>query len=94
MSPIPFTGGMTAAEIDARLPRKLFVKRGDLQRAFGLTRKELDGLVVMDSRKLTSAQKRAHVAAGRFVAEYPVAGYARFVRSQLLQVARQWEASE
>lgn len=69
--------GVDAAAVDGRLPRTFFVARGDIQDAFGLTRREISTLV----RK------------GTFVRKYPLGKgtRARFVRKQVLAVARQWE---
>lgn len=86
------TGGITAAEVDAKMPRTFFVMRGDIQRAFGLTKD--DTAVLIDN--------------GTFVAKYPLGDArkerrgkktvtkgprARFVRSQVLDVARRWEST-
>lgn len=80
----------TAAEIDAVLPKTFFVMRGHVQAAFGLTSEEMTCLV----------------ASGTFRAEYPfgrtrpgrrpgktIAARARFVRSQVMQLARKMEAA-
>lgn len=70
------TTGVTAAGVDASLPRTFFVMRGHVRDAFGLTKEEMRTLV--DDKT--------------FVAKYPVKnGRARFVRSQVLAVARRWE---
>jgi hypothetical protein len=66
----------TVEEIDRLLPRKYFVMRGDIRVAFGFSSEELDALV----------------ANSTFVAKYPVVGgRARFVRSQVIAIARSWE---
>ena len=82
------TGGISAAEIDGLLPRGLHVRRGDLAAAFGLTRERIAILI----------------ADGTFVAKYPfgrvraaadgrlVRQRAHFLRSQVLAVAKRWEA--
>lgn len=73
------TGGVDVAAVDAALPRKFFIMRGDVRDAFGLTEEEMTILV----------------AARTFVAEYPIkGGRARFVRSQVVAVARRWERGE
>lgn len=78
MRPHLRTGGITAAEVEASLPRTYFVKRGDIQRAFGLTREETAALI--DD--------------GTFRAEYPVKnGRARFVRAKIVAIARRWESA-
>lgn len=67
------------ADVDAALPRTFFVMRGHVRDAFGLTREEMNALVMNRT----------------FVAKYPVAGgKARFIRTQVLQVAREWEAKQ
>lgn len=71
------TGGITMAEVDANLPRKFFVMRGDIQLAFGLSKEEV----------------RTLVNDGVFCAEYPFGKKkkARFVRTAVIAVARKWE---
>lgn len=72
-------GGVTAATVDQRLPKSFFVMRGHVQHAFGFTGEEMTSLV----------------NDGTFVAKYPVVGgRARFVRSQVLAVARKWEDAQ
>lgn len=71
--------GVTAAEVDAALPRGFFVKRGDIMAAFGLGRRDIEALV-------PEVFKPAPIP--------PVAGKRprdRFIRSQVLEVARSWE---
>jgi hypothetical protein len=68
--------GVTVEAVDAALPRTFFVMRGHIATAFGLTKEEMAALV----------------RDGTFVAEYPIkGGRARFVRSQVLAVAKRWE---
>jgi hypothetical protein len=85
--------GVSAAEIEQRLPKTFFVMRGHIAAAFGFTKEELSVLI----------------ADGVFVPKYPFGGApcvekrgkktivrgerARFVRSQVLAVARKWEAN-
>lgn len=74
------SGAINAADVDARLPRRFFVKRGDIQQAFGFTKAELAELISL----------------GIFVAKYPLGKdrrRARFVRSQAVRVAGEWEVS-
>lgn len=73
------TGGVTAADVEARLPKTYFVMRGHVQQAFGLTKEETAMLI----------------ASRTFVAEYPFGDgtRARFVRSKLITQARKWEAA-
>lgn len=71
----PNDSGTTAAEVDQRLPRSLFVKRGAIMAAFGLTRSDMEALVPDTFVPSPSTKFK----------------YARFVRSQVMEVARQWE---
>lgn len=72
------TGGVNAADVDAKLPRTFFVRRGHVRAAFGLSEEDMTSMV----------------QSGVFVAEYPVKkGRACFVRSKVVAVARRWEAS-
>lgn len=77
-------GGVTAAEVDQKLPRGYFVKRGDIVKAFGLSRAEMDALVPEVFKPAPIPKTNA-----------PRARYqtnrARFVRSQIMAIARQWE---
>lgn len=68
-------GGVTAAEVDQKLPRGYFVKRGIIMEAFGLTRDDFEALVPDIFKP----------------ADNPKFKRARFVRSQVMAVARQWE---
>lgn len=63
-------------DLDTKLPRTVLLTRGEIQVAFGLSRKEMDQLV------------RSKV----FVAKYPLGPRtrARFMRSQVLAVVRTW----
>lgn len=67
--------GVTAADVDAKLRKGVFVKRGDIVAAFGLTRSDMEALVPEVFRP---------VASGRFKR-------ARFLRSQVMDIARTWE---
>lgn len=69
------TGGRSAAEIEAALPGKFYVKRGDIMRAFGLTRGDMEALVPDTFRP--DPNPRFHRN--------------RFHRSQVMEVARAWE---
>lgn len=73
------TGGISAADVDAKLPRTFFVMRGHIQNAYGLTKEEMSLLV----------------ACGTFRAEYPFGKKtrARFVRTQVMAVARKMETA-
>jgi len=71
------SSGIDIKAVEAALPGTFFVMRGHIKVAFGLSRRELDDLV---ERKV-------------FVAKYPMGARsrARFLRSQVLAVARTWE---
>lgn len=67
--------GVTAADVDAKLRKGIFVKRGDIVAAFGLTRSDMEALVPDTFRPVESARfKRA-----------------RFLRAQVIEVAHAWE---
>lgn len=71
--------GNDAAGIAAKLPGGFFIMRGHIRAAFGLSEEEMTTLVEQNI----------------FRAKYPVkGGRARFVRSQVLAVAKKWEAPE
>lgn len=63
------TGGVSAADVEAKLPRTFFVMRGHVASAFGLTREEMKVLV----------------NDGTFTKSYPLGKNtrARFVRTQV-----------
>lgn len=71
------TGGISVDDVAAKLPDTFFIMRGQLQSAFGMSNGEIE---------------RA-VSKGIFVAKYPFGEgtRARFVRTQVLAVARGWE---
>lgn len=73
------TGGINAADVEAKLPAGYFVMRGHIRAAFGFTEEEIRTLIDQNV----------------FRAEYPFgkATRARFVRSQVLGVARRWEGA-
>ena len=79
MSAKKTTGAVSADAIDAKLPPRFFVMRGDIQNAFGFTKEETAVLI----------------GDGTFVANYPLGKKrrARFARAQVLAVARAWEKS-
>lgn len=73
------TGGLDAADIEAALPKRYFITRGAIQQAFGFSKQETAALI----------------AKGIFVAKYPLGRErrrARFVRQQIIEVARAWTA--
>jgi len=75
LAPKPKDGGVTAEDVDQKLARGVFVKRGDIMKAFGLTRSDMDALVPETFRPADCAKFKRH----------------RFVRSQVMAIARQWE---
>lgn len=83
------TGAADPSAIEDSLPRRYFVTRGEIQRAFGFSRQEVSDLI----------------SQGVFAAEYPlgrrrtvqrggeertVASRAKFVRRRVIEVARTW----
>lgn len=72
-------GARDLAELEDKLPSGLFVMRGDIVAALGLTREEFELLV----------------ANGTFVAKYPFGKKtrARFLRSAVVAVARTWSST-
>lgn len=72
------SGAVSAAEIEAKLPKSFFVRRGHVREAFGLSEEDMTALVGNKT----------------FAAEYPVkGGRACFVRTKILAVARRWEGA-
>ena len=69
--------GINSAEIEQKLRKGYFVKRGDVMKAFGLSRTDMEALV----------------PAVFIPAPGAVFKRARFVRSQVMAVARSWEAA-
>lgn len=66
-----------AVSVDRLLPKTFFVTRGDIATAFGLSKAEMAALV----------------DCGTFAAKYPFGKEhrrARFVRSQVLEIASEW----
>lgn len=76
-------GGITAADVDQKLPRGYFVKRGDITKAFGLSRAEMDALVPEVFTPAPIPPKPGRPARKQMKH--------RFVRSQVMKVAHQWE---
>jgi hypothetical protein len=77
------TGEITAAGVEASLPKGFFVRRGDIVKAFNLSDEEMTACVP-DPFKPTylPPNKRRKVKRSRAV----------FVRAQVVAVARRWEA--
>ena len=69
------TAGRTASEIEQKLTRGYFVKRGDIMKAFGLSKSDMPALI---------PSVFVPVPNPRFK-------HKRFVRSQVMEVARRWE---
>jgi hypothetical protein len=78
-------GGISLTEIQAALPRAFFVRRGDVRDAFGLSEEEMTALVPGTFRPTYLSPNKAR---GRKKSR------ALFVRSQVIDVARQWEAKK
>lgn len=72
------TGGINVSDVEETLPKTYFVMRGQIASAFGFSREETATLITQ----------------GVFVAKYPFGSKtrARFVRGQVLAVARNWNA--
>lgn len=86
------TGGISAADVDAKLPRTLFVKRGDIRAAFGFTREEV-GVLIGDGTfvaKYPFGKTRREKCAGKM---RDVESRQRFLRGQVMAVAWKWEAA-
>lgn len=81
------TGGITAADVEAKLPRTFFVKRGDLMHAFGFTSEEITALIEQKVFKAEYPLGKTTKIRGK-----TVSARMRFVRSQCVAVARRWEA--
>lgn len=79
--------GMTVAEVQEKLPRTFFVRRGHVRDAFGLTEEEMSALVGAGIFKPvylpTNKRGKRKIKKSRAV----------FVRTQLIAVAKQWEAA-
>ena len=71
------TGATSAADVEKKLPRTFFVKRGDIMNAFGLSKKEIAALVpeVFTPAPVTQFKRD------------------RFARTAVLAVAQRWEAA-
>jgi len=82
---------VTAEQVDQRLPRMFFVRRGDVMRAFGLNDEQMKSLTVMETEDLAAEAKAALARQGKFVAEYPTGKQAKFVRSLVVTAAWAWE---
>lgn len=81
------TGGITAAEVEAKLPKKFFVRRGHIIEAFGLSDEEMSALVpsVFKAQYLpTNKRGKKKVEKSRAV----------FVRAQVIAIARNWEGGK
>lgn len=70
------SGAIDVADIESKLPRTYFIMRGHITAAFGFTREETGVLI----------------GQGVFAAKYPFGARtrARFLRSQVLEVAKTW----
>jgi hypothetical protein len=77
-------GAISFAEIDAKLPRQFFVRRGDIRDAFGLSEEEMSALVPGTFHPTYLSPNKAR---GRKKSR------ALFYRGQVVDVARQWSAN-
>ncbi len=80
------TSGITAADVDSKLRAGYFVKRGDIMKAFGLSKSDMDALVPEIFKPAPFPKTKT--AAARYKTNR-----ARFVRSQVMAVAKSWERS-
>lgn len=78
-------GGISAAEIEAKLPKSLLVRRGHVRAAFGFSEEEMATLVpaVFKPVYLPPNKRRGHVRSRAF-----------FHRSQVIAAAREMEVSK
>jgi hypothetical protein len=81
-------GGRTAAEVDALLPRTMLVMRGHIKAAFGLSDEDLRAMIpgVFRPAELNLPPNKRNKKAKRRLGPRQ-----RFLRSQVLAVARRWE---
>lgn len=76
------TAGITVADVDAKLPKGFFVRRGQVRDAFNLTEEDMGALVpAIFKPEYLPTNKRKKVKKSRAV----------FVRSQVMAIARKWE---
>lgn len=80
-----YNAGSTVAEIETKLPKTFFVRRGDVRDAFGLSEEEMTALVPTTFHPTYLSPNKAR---GRKKSR------ALFVRSQVVDVARQWASSK
>lgn len=80
------TSGISAADIEAKLPKGFFVRRGQVRDAFGLTDEDMGALVpeVFRPQYLPPNKRKGKKRAK---------SRAVFVRSQVVAVARKWEGA-
>ena len=79
------TGAVTVADVEEKLPRTFFVRRGHVRDAFGLTEEEMSALV-------PSVFKPTYLPTNKRGKRKIKKSRAVFVRVQIVAVARQWEA--
>lgn len=84
MAPPNSHGTVSAAEVDALLPKKFFVRRGDVAAAFGLSEKQMAALVPAIFTPFYLPPNKAGNRSRR----------AMFVRSKVLAVARELEGKK
>lgn len=76
--------GISAADVEAKLPKGFFVRRGQVRDAFGLTDEDMGALV-------PEVFKPQYLPPNKRNGKKRVKSRAVFVRSQVVAVARKWE---
>ncbi len=87
------TTGVSAADVDAKLPKTFFVMRGHVMAAFGFTGEEMSALVAQRVFLAKYPLGKTHTVLKK-KKEKVVQSRMRFVRSQVLEVAKRWEETE
>jgi hypothetical protein len=78
---------VSVAEVEAKLRRGVFVKRGDIVRAFGLTRSAADALIPGVFKPVPlPGLSRPSKRTGQ-----PTTPRCRFLRADVIAIARSWE---
>lgn len=82
--------GVSAADVDAKLPQTFFVMRGHVMAAFGFTGEEMSALVTQRIFRAEYPLGKTHTVRKK-KKDKVVESRMKFVRSQVLAVARRWE---
>lgn len=85
-------GGRTAAEVDALLPRSMLVMRGHIRSAFGLSEEDMRAMLsagIFRPAPLNLPPNKRNKKAKRRTGPR-----ARYLRSEVMAVARRWERGE